>query len=180
MTRSKTIIFSAFVITFGWNNAHSQAGIPFVFEPNTPARAEEINSNFAALQKSIDGTSVRFVEQEFSTPVGQLGCNDNEILIGGGCFCTGAPARGTNFGTLHTCLAESDGLSYVGGCMPMAQYDPDLPSSSVIVQAACVSTLGMDSAVAKAMTSPSDSNHGASKFHQLKTIIDQYTDAMNQ
>lgn len=180
MTSSKNIASLAFVMALAWNNAQAQTGVPFVFEPNTPARAEEINANFAVLGQAIDGTSVRVFEREFADPAGKVSCNDDEIIIGGGCFCTGSPDNGKNFGAVYSCIAERDRVSYLGGCIPTALYDPDLAPSSIMVQAVCVSTLGMDPAVAKALTSSTDSNSGVSSFHQLKTIIKQYTDKMKQ
>ena len=138
--------------------------VPNTFTAGTPARAAEVNANFADLDTRTNGLDTRlttgeavvsqlFAEIDFLymettdiTGVVTSLCPVNTIGISANCFC-GGDGTTSNFGVLFGCVIFSDGA--VGGCFPEgATFDPGLPTSPVSATAVCVSAILVDGTIA--------------------------------
>lgn len=112
--------------------------IPHTFTANTTAVAQEVNANFSALTTFVNtATTSRIVTATDATGVGGASCATDEVVVGGGCWCTGSNAAGQNFGVAFACTPSGNG--YIGGCFPEGTtYNAALLSSPIEVRAICV------------------------------------------
>lgn len=109
--------------------------IPHTFTANTPAVAREVNANFSALTAFVNSaTTYRVVTTTNTTGVGTASCATDEVVIGGGCACTGSNSAGTNFGVAFSCRPA--GNSFVGGCYDYL-YSATLSPSPIDVSSIC-------------------------------------------
>jgi hypothetical protein len=71
-----------------------------------------------------------------ATGVGSATCQTGQILVGGGCTCTGSRNAGSNFGVVFAC--EPAGQAMVGGCYDY-EYSSLYADSPIEVRAICLS-----------------------------------------
>lgn len=71
--------------------------------------------------------------------VGSSSCGSSEILVGGGCECSGARSNGTNYGVVFGCSPAGNG--FVGGCYDYL-YSSLYAPSPVVVRAICLTSIG--------------------------------------
>ena len=139
---NKTLFISALCLASQF--AHAALVVPNTFTANTPANASEVNANFNAITTFVNSLSTkvasintRKVTTTYASGVGSASCAVTEVVVGGGCFCTGNTSSGTNFGVLFSCIPA--GNSYVGACYD-DPYNPAYLSSPVDVSVICMRT----------------------------------------
>ncbi len=165
--------------------------VPNTFTAGTPARAAEVNANFADLDTRTNGLDTRlttgeavvsqlFAEIDFlymettdiSGVVTSL-CPVNTIGISANCACDGDGTT-SNFGVLFGCLVFPDGA--VGACFPEAgTFDPGLPTSPVSATAVCVSAILVDGTIASTTVASAGQTVEASSFAMQKTSTSEDT-----
>lgn len=203
MMKIKSLFYSILGLAVFSSAAHAQTQIPYTFQPNTPAKAEEVNANFNkiitdlnSLSKSVNSANknelsieTRISEITEADGVAAALCNDDEILVGGGCTCEGMQSQGTNFGVMFMC--EPSGKSYVGACFSEgATFDPNLGQSPVKVKAICmkaVETVASSNGIfpRKALTEPNNALNllDASteiELEKLKAQVREHNEALLQ
>lgn len=142
---------SFLALFFVSQSAHAAGlAIPHTFTANTPAVAREVNANFNALKAFVNSaTTSRFVTATNTTGVGSAVCASDEVVTGGGCYCTGSNSAGSNFGVAFVCTPA--GNAFVGGCFNEGStYNPALQHSPIEVKVVCAKS---QSASANAATS---------------------------
>ena len=159
--------------------ANSQTVVPNTFLANTPAKAEEVNANFSKLATDLNtlrsaaaSNVTRVVEITDSTGVGTASCATGEFVVGGGCYCTGQPSTGTNFGTLLCCYPN--GNSYVGGCYSYL-YSSSYGASPIKVKVICMKAISGSGGVSALVMpkSPSDPSDPSVEIEKLRSLIQE-------
>jgi len=151
-------------------------GVPNTFTAGTPARAAEVNANFANLETRANGLHNRltsgeaivdqlFAEINFELSTSSAAgvsaalCPQATIPIAASCSCVGDLTT-INLGMLFTCELVSDGV--VAGCfLEPFTFDPGLADSTAIARATCVSAVLVDGTPA---TVARESNQGVQKL----------------
>ncbi|MCK9418863.1 MAG: hypothetical protein M0R70_05715 [Nitrospirae bacterium] len=156
--------------------AHSETVVPNTFIANTPAKADEVNANFTKVTTDLNTLRsqaaynvARVVTITDSTGVGSASCASGEVVVGGGCYCTGSQSAGTNFGTLFSC--NPIGKSYLGACYAYL-YNSIYGDSPVQVTAICMKAVPSTSAGAAVMfKSPLVETDDAMELDKLKSRL---------
>lgn len=124
------------------------ADVPVTFQAGTPARAAEVNQNFASLDArinaSLGGLFLRTVSasSDTSTGVVSASCPTNELVGSANCDCNNA--NGTrNFGVLFACVIAGNGG--LAGCFSdSGTFNQFLPPPRATVEVVCVSGVTND------------------------------------
>ena len=128
-------------------------GVPNTFTAGTPARAADVNANFANVDgrvntnasdiASIDAVLGQlFASIEFQAiiqtteGVAAALCPANTLPISASCYCDGDGST-RNFGVLFACANAVDGA--VAGCFVDSTYNPSLPGPLATVATVCIS-----------------------------------------
>jgi len=96
---------------------------------------------------------------------GTASCAASEVVVGGGCACTGSQSSGANFGILFSCRPA--GNSYVGGCFDHL-YNSTLPSSPIDVRVICMRTPAVTGSVIGVVSTPVSQPDAAAAAELLK------------
>jgi hypothetical protein len=78
---------------------------------------------------------IQVITREGGDPSGvaNIACADNEVLMGGGCYCTGL-YDDNEAGLLFSCVTNGTNNGYVGGCY---SYNADQAATPVLVRLQC-------------------------------------------
>ena len=123
----------------------AMADVPITFQAGTPARAADVNQNFAdldsRLNSSLGGLIVSSVIASV-TGVASASCPSDRIVLSANCDCD--YVNGTrNFGVLFGCQVAGNGG--VAGCFAEGTtYNPLLPNPLATVHLRCLSGVTND------------------------------------
>lgn len=129
----------------------------------------------AAVADSVQGqtptTSVTRSNTD-ATGVGSVSCLAGEILVGGGCYCTGSRSSGTNYGVSFGCFPT--GQSYLGGCYDHL-YSSFYGPSPIETKAICLSgnTIKSGAAIVNAATAGDSAIVGQDEVEQRLSLLRQ-------
>lgn len=195
------VCIALLVAASGWAQ-----GVPNTFTAGQPARAAEVNENFAsvdgrmdtaladglALLGVVDGLFAEitvvesaFVEGEFFA---ESFCPADTIAISANCSC-GGDGMTVNFGVLGACLAGDDGTGQQGAaafCDVDFFFDPLLALPRAEVTATCLGATKVDGSVATAgKLSPQVESKKVNGLpteyqRQLQTVQDRYAVRLKQ
>jgi len=172
-------------------SASMAQGVPNTFTAGTPARAAEVNANFADLDTRVNGLDTRqttgeavvsqlfaeidFLYMETTSITGAVTslCPADTIGISASCACDGDGTT-SNFGVLFGCSVLPDGA--VGACYPEAgTFDPGLPTSPVTATAVCVHAILVDGTVASTAVASTGQTVAESSSAMQKTSTSEDT-----
>lgn len=160
---NKTLFISALCLASQF--AHADLVVPNTFTANTPAKASEVNANFNAvttfvnsLTRNVASINARKVTTTDAGGVGVASCAVTEVVVGGGCVCTGNTSSGTNYGVLFAC--RPIGNSYIGACYNHL-HNSALPDSPIDVNVICMRTPTVIGATIQSATGATIQSAGA-------------------
>lgn len=169
-----SLIALVLMLVNGAITAHSATVVPYTFQANTPAKAEEVNANFTKVTTDLNTLRsqaaynvVRSVTITDSTGVGSATCNSDEYVVGGGCYCTGG-TTGTNFGVLFSCIPV--GQTYLGACFNYL-YNSSYANSPIQVTAICMKAVPTTTNAPAMYTSPLGLTDSATEIDTLKSKL---------
>lgn len=159
--------FSVCIVSFS-----AVAEVPVIFQSGTPARAAEVNQNFAALDARVgvleEGIPFTTVYAE-DAGVAIASCPVGTIAASASCLCD--YDNGTrNFGVLFACITDPS-LSGGGGgagCFPEGRtFNPALPDPLASVEVFCVAGVPGGAQLAKTVPSRPLEGQSESSYEQV-------------
>lgn len=155
-------LLTVVIVVIGWAGpALSRTTVPYIFSPNTPARASEINANFATLAGAIDDVDASLTQRlqalearnDSLVPTGAIAFFAADHCPAGwtahtdaeGRFIVGAHRSGTIGGTVgdamndlqnlahsHTIAHRHEWAHYISGTRTWSSYNSATPGASRI------------------------------------------------
>jgi len=132
------------------------AEVPVIFQAGTPARAAEVNQNFAGLDARVGSLEegIPFITvYAQDSGVAFASCPVGTIAASASCVCDNDSGT-RNFGVLFGCLADASvsGGGGAAGCFPEGStYDPALPDPLAYVEVFCVAAVSAGGQQAKSV-----------------------------
>ncbi len=143
----KVSVFFTALVTLQFA-AVASADVPVTFQPGTPARAADVNQNFADVDSRLNASLGALILTQVSNSaagVVSASCPANNLVVSANCDCDGDGTT-RNFGILFGCQVAGNGG--VGGCLPEAiTFDPFIADPTVTVNLVCAGAQRNDGTV---------------------------------